>query len=55
VPEAGSEAARELLHQADMAPSGAAPARPNPAKLVAVIALGGAGAALIAWLLQGGQ
>jgi hypothetical protein len=54
VPEAGSEAARDLLHEADMAPPDTAPARPSPAKLVAVIALGGLGAALIAWLLQGG-
>jgi hypothetical protein len=53
VPEAGSEAARELLHQADLAPPAGTSARPNPAKLVAAIALGGAGAALIAWLLQG--
>jgi hypothetical protein len=52
VPEAGLEAARELLQVADLAPTGAAP-RPNPVKLFAAIALGGAAAALIAWLLQG--
>jgi hypothetical protein len=54
VPEAGSEAARELLHQADLEPPAAASSRPSPVKLVAAILLGGAGAALIAWLLQGG-
>jgi Putative prokaryotic signal transducing protein len=52
VPEAGAETARELLHSADMGPTGSA-ARPNPVKLVAAIALGGAAAALLAWLLQG--
>jgi hypothetical protein len=52
VPEAGVEAARELLQVAELGPSGAAP-RPNPIKLFAAIALGGAAAALIAWLLQG--
>jgi hypothetical protein len=54
VPEAGSAAARELLNEADMGPSQGAAARPDPVKLVVAIALGGAGAALIAWLLQGG-
>jgi hypothetical protein len=54
VPEAGREAAREILHQADLAPAAGAPPRPNPVKLVAAIGLGGAGAALVAWLLQGG-
>jgi hypothetical protein len=53
VPEAGAATARELLHEADMGPATAAAARPNPVKLVAAIGLGGAGAALIAWLLQG--
>jgi hypothetical protein len=52
VPEAGAEAARELLQVAELGPSGAAP-RPNPIKLFAAIALGGTAAALIAWLLQG--
>jgi Putative prokaryotic signal transducing protein len=54
VPEAGREAARDLLHQADMAPSEAAAARPNPVKLLLAIGLGGTAAALIAWLLQSG-
>jgi Putative prokaryotic signal transducing protein len=54
VPEAGRDAARELLHQADLAPAAGAAPRPNPVVLLAVIGLGGAGAALVAWLLQGG-
>jgi Putative prokaryotic signal transducing protein len=54
VPEAGSEAARELLHQADMAPATATAAGPSLVKLVAVIGIGGAGVALLAWILQGG-
>jgi hypothetical protein len=54
VPEAGGEAARDLLQQADMAPSTASAGRPSPVKLAAAIGLGGAGAALVAWLLQGG-
>jgi hypothetical protein len=54
VPEAGGEAARELLNQADMAPPPGGAGRPSPVKLVAAIGLGGAGAALVAWLLQGG-
>jgi hypothetical protein len=54
VPEAGREAAREVLHQADMAPSEAAAARPNPVKLLLAIGLGGAAATLVAWLLQSG-
>ncbi len=53
VPEAGSEAARELLHQAELAPTAEASGRPNPVKLIAGIVLGGASAAVIAWLLQG--
>jgi putative signal transducing protein len=52
VPEAGAEAARELLHDAEMGPTGA-PARPDPVKLIAAIAVGGALTALLAWLLQG--
>jgi hypothetical protein len=54
VPEAGSEAARELLHQADMAPSVAVAGGPSLMKLIAVIGIGGAGVALLAWWLQGG-
>ena len=52
VPEAGAEAARELLHETKSSASGGPGTRPNPVKLVAAITLGGAGAALIAWLLQ---
>ena len=54
VPQAGAEPARELLYQADLGPQEGTVSRPSPLKLVAVIGLGGAGAALVAWLLQGG-
>ena len=55
VPEAGAEAAHELLLQADLAPRTAGAAgRPNPLVLAVTIALGGTAAALVAWLLQGG-
>ena len=54
VPQAGAQPARELLYQADLAPREGAVARPSPIKLVLAIGLGGAGAALVAWLLQGG-
>jgi Putative prokaryotic signal transducing protein len=54
VPEAGSEAARELLHQADLAPATATTPGPSLVKLVAVIGVGGAAVALLAWILQGG-
>jgi hypothetical protein len=54
VPQAGVEPARELLYQADLAPQDGAVTRPSPLKLVVAIGLGGTGAALVAWLLQGG-
>jgi Putative prokaryotic signal transducing protein len=54
VPEAGSEAARELLHQADLGPVTTTAASPSLVKLIAVIGVGGAGVALLAWILQGG-
>ena len=54
VPASGREAAREVLQLADLAPAEGAAWRPNPLKLVAAVALGGAAAALIAYLLQGG-
>jgi hypothetical protein len=54
VPQAGAEAARELLRLTNLAPATGAAARPNPVKLVAAVVLGGAAAALLAWLLQGG-
>jgi hypothetical protein len=52
VPEAGAQTAREVLLQADMAPTTGAGARPRPLVLAAVIGFGGAAAALLAWLLQ---
>jgi hypothetical protein len=52
VPEAGAEIARELLRGTQPEPAPGTGGRPNPIKLVAAIVLGGAGAALIAWLLQ---
>jgi hypothetical protein len=52
VPESGLEVARDVLHQTELVPAAGSAARPNPIKLVVAIALGGAGAALIAWLLQ---
>ncbi len=54
VPQAGVEAARELLGQTGLAAQEGTLPRPSPLKLLAVIGLGGAGAALVAWLLQGG-
>ena len=55
VPESGAEAAREVLHRPSWRPpTGTGRPRRNPVKLVAAIALGGAGAALIAWLLLQG-
>ena len=54
VPQAAVEAARELLGQTELAPQEGTVAGPNPLKLVAAIGLGGAAAALVAWLLQGG-
>lgn len=52
VPEAGAETAREVLLQADLAPTTGDRSGPRPLVLAAIIALGGGGAALIAWLLQ---
>jgi hypothetical protein len=55
VPEAGVQAARELLLLTDLAPTeSAAGGGPRPLALLAAIAGGGAVAALLAWLLQGG-
>jgi hypothetical protein len=54
VPQAGADVARELLHQTALAPSESEAPAPSPLKLLAVIVVGGAGAALLAWLLQGG-
>jgi hypothetical protein len=53
VPEAGAETAREVLLQADLAPTTTGERTgPGPLVLAAVIALGGGTAALLAWLLQ---
>jgi len=52
VPEAGAETAREVLLQADLAPTTGDRRGPHALVLAAIIALGGGGAALIAWLLQ---
>jgi hypothetical protein len=53
VPEAGAETAREVLLQADLAPTTTGERTgPRPLVLAAVIALGGGTAALLAWLLQ---
>jgi hypothetical protein len=59
VPQAGAELARDLLGQTGLAPaqdgtSAAAVSGPRMLWLVASIVGGGAIAALIAWLLQGG-
>ena len=52
VPESGAAVAGDVLHQTDLAPA-AGTWRPNPIKLVVAITLGGAAAALLAYLLQG--
>jgi hypothetical protein len=54
VPQAGAETARDLLMQADLAPTAGGDAPPRPVVLAAAVVLGGAAAALVAWLLQGG-
>jgi hypothetical protein len=52
VPEAGADAARDLLMQADLGSSSVErPPRPSAVKLVAAVLIGGGVAALIAWLL----
>ena len=53
VPEAGTETAREVLLQANLAPTTSERAGPRPLVLAAVIGFGGAAAALLAWLIQG--
>jgi hypothetical protein len=50
VPEAGAETAREVLLQADMAPTTGDGTGPRPLVLTAWIAGGGALTALLAWL-----
>ena len=55
VPEAGVETAREVLLQADLAPTPGDRGGPRPLVLAAAVALGGAATALVAWLAsQGG-
>jgi hypothetical protein len=55
VPESGVETAREVLLQADLAPQTGERQGPRPLVIAAVVALGGAATALIAWLAsQGG-
>jgi hypothetical protein len=50
VPEAGAETAREVLLQADLAPTTGDGRGPRPLVLAALIAGGGALTALVAWL-----
>jgi len=55
VPEAGVETAREVLLQADLAPTTGDRGGPRPLVLATAVMLGGAGTALVAWLAsQGG-
>jgi hypothetical protein len=51
VPQAGVEAARDVLLESDLAPREGAAPRPRPLVLLAGVLLGGAGVALVAWLL----
>ena len=54
VPEAGAEAAREVLLGADLAPRQGSASSPRALTLVIAVLGGGGLAALAAWLLQGG-
>lgn len=55
VPESGAETAREVLLQANLAPTTGERSGPRPLLLAAVVVLGGLATALIAWLgSQGG-
>jgi hypothetical protein len=54
VPESGAETAREVLLQADLAPTTGESSGPRPLVLAAVIVLGGLATALVAWLASGG-
>jgi hypothetical protein len=55
VPEAGAQTAQEVLLQADMAPTTGTGRGPRPLVLAAVITLGGAATALVAWLAAQGM
>jgi hypothetical protein len=52
VPEAGADAARDVLLQSRLAPSGRQAPRPHAGKLTAIVVAGGGLAALVAWVLQ---
>jgi hypothetical protein len=54
VPESGAETAREVLLQADLAPTTGESSGPRPLVLAAVIVLGGLATALVAWLASSG-
>jgi hypothetical protein len=54
VPEAGAETAREVLLEADLAPTTGDRSGPRPLVLAAAVVLGGAGTALVAWLAAQG-
>jgi hypothetical protein len=55
VPEAGAQTAHEVLLQADMAPTTGGGRGPRPLVLAAVVTLGGAATALVAWLAAQGM
>ncbi len=55
VPEAGARTAQEVLLQADMAPTTSNSRGPRPLVLAAVVTLGGAATALVAWLAAQGM
>ena len=55
VPEAAAETAREVLLQADMAPTAGGGRGPRPLVIAAVVAAGGALTALLAWLTAQGM
>ena len=52
VPEAGSAAARDVLLEADLAPSAGGAPRPHAGKLTAVVVAAAGLSTLLAWLLQ---
>jgi len=51
VPQAGAEAAHDVLQNAELGATPGHQPRPSPLKLVAAVLLGGGSAALIAWAL----